>query len=189
MMTGMIARPEAPGAPLRYGPIAQVAHWLTFLLVASEFVLGLVMPDVHLGTTLVPLIAWHLALGGGVLLVLLLRLSWRLLHRPPLPPAECPPWQRRLALVTHFALYAVLIVVPLSGWASASARNWPVRAFGLIPFPVLLPYSSRIASALGNVHVYAIYFALLPLIALHTAAALYHRFVRRDSIFDRMLPG
>lgn len=185
----MSPAPEAPRAPLRYDPIAQAAHWLTVLLVAIEFAVGLVMPDVHLGTTLIPLIAWHLALGSGVLLVLLPRLFWRVLHRAPPPPVESPAWQRHLALTTHFALYAMLILVPLSGWTSASARNWPVRAFGLIPLPALVPYRSRIASALGDIHVYAIYLGLLPLIALHTAAALYHRFVRRDSILDRMLPG
>ncbi len=171
-----------------YDPVARAAHWLTVLLVIAEYLVGSIMPGVHWGTPLSTMIKWHLALGSTLLALVLFRIVWRLTHRPPPPPPELPAWQHRLAGLTHFALYAVLILMPLSGWASASARDWPVRVLGLIRLPALVPYRAQIGFRLGDVHANVIYWILLGLIALHVAAALYHRVVKRDSVLGRMLP-
>lgn len=100
-----------------------------------------------------------------------------------------PAWQERLAGITHFALYLTLILMPLAGWASASAHGYPVRAFGVLPLPALVPYRTRIGFKLGDVHADVLYWVLLVLIVLHIGAVLYHRWVRRDSVLSRMLPG
>ncbi len=173
--------------PSVYDPVARAAHWLTVLLVAVEYIVGSVMPSIHWGTPLGALIKWHLALGSSLLLIVLFRVVWRLTHRPP-PPPPMPAWQRHLAGVTHFLLYAALILMPLTGWASASARNWPVRAFGVLRLPALVPYRAHIGFRLGDVHADVIYWVLLGLITMHVGAALYHRVVKQDSILSRMLP-
>lgn len=170
-----------------YDPVARAAHWVTVLLVAAEYIVGSVMPSIHWGTPLGTLIKWHLALGSSLLLIVLFRIVWRLTHRPP-PPPPMPAWQRQLAGVTHFLLYAALILMPLTGWASASARDWPVRAFGVLRLPALVPYRAHIGFRLGDVHADVIYWILLGLITMHVGAALYHRFVKRDSVLSRMLP-
>lgn len=172
-----------------YDPVARATHWLTVLLVAAEYLVGSIMPGIHHGTPLGTMIRIHLALGSGILLLVLFRIFWRLTHRPPPPPSELPLWQERLSRITHLALYAMLILMPVTGWASASARGWPVRAFGLIPVPALLAKGTRIGFRLGGVHADIVYWILLALIAMHVAAALYHRLVRRDSVLSRMLPG
>lgn len=174
-------------APAVFDPVARAAHWLTVLLVAAEYVIGSIMPAIHWGTPLGTLIKWHLALGSSLLLLVLFRILWRLTHRPP-PPPPMPAWQRRVAAITHFLLYAALILMPLTGWASASARAWPVRAFGILRLPALVPYRAQIGFRLGDVHADVIYWILLGLITMHVGAALYHRFVKRDSVLDRMLP-
>lgn len=171
-----------------YDPVARAFHWLTVLLVTSEYIIGWTMPAVRWGTPLGALIRVHLAVGSSILIVVLLRVLWRLTHRPP-PLPDLPAWQRRLSALTHFAFYAVLILMPLTGWASASAREWPVRAFGFLPLPALVGPHAKIGFKLGDVHSDVLYWALLGLISLHVGAALYHRFIKRDSILSRMLPG
>ena len=171
-----------------YDSVARGLHWLTALLVLAEYIVGSVMPHVRLAPPFAFLVQVHLALGSGLLLVVLLRIVWRLKHRPP-PPPPSPAWQRRLAAATHFLLYLTLILMPLAGWASASAHGYPVRAFGILSLPALVPYRAHIGFILGMVHADVLYWILLALIAMHVGAALYHRFVKRDSVLNRMLPG
>jgi cytochrome b561 len=177
-----------PNSPAVYDPISRALHWLTVLLVAAEYVVGSVMPSIHHGTPLGTMIKIHLALGSGLLLLVVLRIVWRVTHRPPPAPPQ-PLWQQRLAGLTHVALYLTLILMPLAGWASASARGWPVRGFGVVPLPALVPQGKRIGFLLGDVHADVLYWILLGLIAVHVGAALYHRLVKRDSVLGRMLPG
>src|SRR5579863_8798372 len=87
-----------------YDAVARGLHWLTVLLVLAEYIVGSVMPGIHLRTPFVFSIRLHLALGSGLLLIVLVRLLWRLTHRPP-PAPHLPVWQRRIANGTHFALY------------------------------------------------------------------------------------
>jgi cytochrome b561 len=179
---------ERAASVTSYDPVARGLHWLTVLLVLTEYIVGSVMPGIHLGTPFVFSIRLHLALGSGLLLIVLVRLLWRLTHRPP-PSPMLPAWQKRIADATHFALYAALILMPLAGWASASAHGYPVRAFGILPLPSLVPYRARIGFRLGDLHANVIYWILLALIVLHVGAALYHRFVKSDAVLGRMLPG
>lgn len=176
----------AKAAPI-YDPVARIAHWLTVLLVAAQFVLGWTMPHIHRDTRPVGLIAWHLVVGSTLLVVVVFRLAWRLTHRPPPTPPGLPLWQRRTAAMTHAALYALLLLVPITGWASASARVWVVRAFGVLPLPQILPAHARIGFRLGDVHGDILAWALLVIVSLHVLAALYHRFVLRDTVLGRML--
>jgi cytochrome b561 len=99
-----------------------------------------------------------------------------------------PPWEQTLARAAHWLLYALLLVLPILGWAAASARNWTVRVFDLLTLPQLVPTDAKIGFTAGDIHV-ALSYVLLGLIGLHVAAALYHYFVRRDRVLQRMLPG
>lgn len=171
-----------------YDPVARVLHWLTVLLVAAEYTVGLSMSDIHRNTKVGTLIGVHLALGSGILVIVVLRIVWRLTHRPP-PAPPLRQWQRYVANGTHFALYAALILTPLTGWATASAHGWPVRAFGVIPMPPLVGHPPHLPPWFWEAHVFMVYWILLTLIGLHVCAALYHKFVKRDTVLSRMLPG
>lgn len=172
----------------RYDPIARTLHWLTVLLIVAEYAIGVTMPEIHRHTKVGTLIAVHLALGSGILLIVALRIAWRLTHRAP-PPPPLPGWQRYVAGCTHFALYAALLLTPLAGCATASAHGWPVRAFGVLPLPALLTHPRQLPPWFWGVHVFLVWWVLFNLIVLHVAAALYHRIIKRDSILGRMLPG
>lgn len=187
-MSTVAVAPERAAPVASYDPVARGLHWLTVWLVLAEYIVGSLMPHIRVGIPFVLSIRLHLALGSGLLLVVLVRILWRLTHRPP-PEPPLPAWQKGLARATHFALYLTLILMPLAGWASASAHGFAVHVFGILPLPALVPFRAHIGFRLGDVHADVLYWILLALIILHIGAALYHRFVRRDSVLSRMLPG
>jgi cytochrome b561 len=175
-------------APSSYSSSAKGFHWLIVALVLAQFVVSWLMPGIGRNTVPGPLINLHFSLGVLVIAVMAVRFVHRVSH--PVPPAmpEAPAWERRLAQAIHGLFYAILLIVPFLGWASASAHNLPVTFFGLFTLPALAPPKARWALLAGDLHTYAMW-TLLGIIALHAAAALYHYFVRRDGVLQRMLPA
>ncbi|MFM0140606.1 cytochrome b [Caballeronia grimmiae] len=167
-----------------YSPVARVLHWLIAGLIFAQFIIGWTMPDVHRDTLPTGEIAWHLSVGAAIVAVMVIRIAWRMTHPPE--PATLSPQLSLASNATHWLLYILLVAVPLAGWANASARGWMVNLFGIVPFPALAPKGSPVGMALGDIHS-VIAWVLVVLIALHIAAALFHRFVLRDSVLKRML--
>lgn len=172
-------------ATVRYDGIARFLHWLIVALVAAQFVLGWTMPDVHRDTKPVGLIAWHLVVGTALLAAMVCRVLWRATHRPPAVEIARP--LRIVSALTQFALYALLIVVPLLGWINASSRGWQVALFSAIPLPALSPAGSSFGHTMGDVHG-VLAWVLFALICLHVAGALLHLLVLRDRVTQRMAP-
>ena len=169
-----------------YNPFARALHWGIGLLIVVEFALAWLMPDVHRDTQPVGLIAWHIGVGTSILALMLLRLLWRAAAgAPALLPG--PTWQEHLAKLAHGLLYAGFVVLPLLGWANASSRGWTVHLAGLVGLPALAPEGARWAHELGDVHQLLAY-ALLGVIGLHVAGALYHAVLLRDQTMQRMWP-
>jgi cytochrome b561 len=163
-------------------------HWLVFALVVVQFVLGWTMPAIRRGMTPGRLINLHLSFGVLIMAVVLIRLVWRRTHPVATAAENIPPWEQTLARAAHRLLYGLLLVLPILGWAAASARNWTVRVFDLLTLPELVPTEAKIGFIAGDIHV-ALSYVLLGVIGLHAAAALYHYFVRRDRVLQRMFPG
>jgi cytochrome b561 len=95
---------------------------------------------------------------------------------------------RLAAHLSHYALYALMIGMPLLGWGMLSAAAYPVVLFGNIQLPPILPLSDTLHTALWNAHFYFA-FAFYALILMHLAAALFHALVRRDGVFQSMAGG
>ncbi|MFL9921793.1 cytochrome b [Paraburkholderia fungorum] len=168
-----------------YDAVARTLHWLTVLLVAMQFVIGWTMPDFHKDTQPVGLIAWHLGVGATLVAVMAIRVIWRLTHWPR--PDELPPLLSVVSRITHVLLYAALVLVPLLGWINASSRGWTVRLLGVVPYPALSEPGSTFGHEMGDVHG-ILAWVLFALIGLHVVAALFHRFVLKDHVLQRMLP-
>ena len=182
---GMGVRNVQASTRSAYDATARTLHWLTVLLIAMQFVIGWTMPDIHKGTQPVGLIAWHLGVGSTLLAVMVVRVMWRLTHKPT--PDDLPPVLSIVSRVTHFLLYAALLVVPLLGWINASSRGWTVRLLGVVPYPSLSTPGSTFGHAMGDVHG-ILAWVLFALIGLHVGAALFHRLVLKDHVLQRMLP-
>ncbi|RKT13913.1 cytochrome b561 [Paraburkholderia sp. RAU2J] len=168
-----------------YDAVARTLHWLTVLLVATQFVIGWTMPDVHKDTQPVNLIAWHLGVGATLVAVMVLRVFWRLTHWPT--PDQLPLPLSVVSRITHVLLYVALVLVPLLGWINASSRGWTVRLLGVVPYPALSEPGSAFGHEMGDVHG-ILAWVLFALIGLHVVAALFHRFVLKDHVLQRMLP-
>ena len=171
-----------------YDRVAKSLHWLIVALLIAQYIFAWTMP--HIGRT-VPksiLIDCHLWFGVAILLVAVVRLIWRIMHGEPVPEDGLPPWQVASARIMHWLLYVLLFVVPILGWINASWRNMPVTVFNLIELPKLIGTRAPGWSWTGDTHVLIAEYGLLVLAGLHIAAALYHYFVRRDGVLQRMLP-
>ena len=181
--------PEAADGTLTgYGGVAKSLHWLIVALVAAQFVVSWLMPEIGRNTQPGPLINLHFSLGAVILFVMALRLAHRL-HAPVAVSAiDSPRWERRTADALHRLFYFLLIAGPFLGWASASAHNLPATVFGLFTLPNLAAPRARWALTAGDIHKVAMW-TVLALIVLHVGAALYHHFVRRDRVLQRMLPA
>ncbi len=179
----------APLAPEHgYTPTAIALHWAVALLICAAFPLGLYMQDLPLSPQKLRLVSYHKWIGVTVFVLALVRLVWRLTHPAPPLPTSVPAWQRRAAAIAHAALYALMLAVPLSGWLMSSAKGVPTVWLGLIPLPDLIGKDEGLGQALRTVHA-ALNYALLALVLAHVGAALKHRFVDRDEVLARMLPG
>jgi cytochrome b561 len=177
-------RPIIPAA-VAYTRTAIALHWLAVVLIASGFALGTWMVDLPIAPQTLRVYAYHKWIGITVLLVTLARPRVAFCA----PRAACaglPVWQRRAAVVSHVALYALMIAIPVSGWFFSSASGVQVVYLGTRRAPNLVAKDDALAAVLKSVH-YTLNFALLVLVLVHAGAALRHHFVQRDSVLARML--
>ena len=182
-----LKRPTGPSADERpYDTVARTLHWLVFGLLAAQVTIGWTMPHIRPGVPQEGLVAWHLSVGALLMLVVLVRLAWRMAR--PASPAPMVRWERVLATLTHLLLYLLLIVIPVLGWAAAGFFGYTVRLFGFITLPALADHTMSWAHEAGDVHD-VLTNVLLGVVGLHVLAAFWHYFVRRDRVLQRMLPG
>ena len=176
----------------RYSHVAMALHWLLALALVAMFGLGVYMADLPFSPTRLKLYNWHKWAGISFLLLSVLRLVWRLTHRPPALPVAItkamPAWQNLAHHATHHLLYLLFFVVPLLGWAYSSAAGFPIVWFGVIALPDFVPADKALAELIKPLHELSA-LALMALAALHVAAALKHQWIDRDGLLLRMLPG
>ncbi len=171
----------------RWGGISQSLHWLVVALILATGLIGLLMGDMRASPTKVQVYALHKSLGLTILALATLRLLWRLYAGAPQAVPGTPRWQGRVASVTHWLLYALLLAIPLSGWAFNSAAGYPLQWFGLFNLPALVGRDAGLRVTARDLHE-ALFWGLVAVTLLHAAAALYHHAVLRDATLARMLP-
>jgi cytochrome b561 len=171
-----------------YTGTAKALHWTIVVLLIAQFIFAWSMPHIGRDTPVTTIISLHFTFGVIILAVAIVRLAWRATHGEPAPLDGILPWQVQSARVVHWLLYLLLFVIPLLGWINASYRGMPIVMFGL-ELPTLVAKRAPGWGWTGDVHGLLANYALLALVALHVTAALYHYFVRRDGVLQRMLPG
>ena len=170
----------------RFTLLQRILHWLMAVAVLAMLFIGVGMVST-VAPKYLPMIGIHESLGVTILVLALLRLAVRLRDGAPPLPADLPEPMRLAAHLSHYALYALMIGMPLIGWAMLSAAVYPVVAFGGVRLPAILPQSDFLHTLLWNAHHY-LAFAFFALILMHVAAALFHLLVRRDGVFEAMAP-
>ncbi len=180
-------RTRSAGTPGEWSGTSKLLHWIVVALVLAMAWLGLTMGDLPNGPDKVATYALHKSIGITVLAVVALRLGWRLLAGAPAPVAGTPRWQARIATITHWALYALLLAIPLSGWVLNSAAGFPLQWFGLAEVPAIAAQDQDLRERAEDVHE-LLFWALASLALLHAAAAVYHHLFVGDATLARMLP-
>lgn len=172
----------------RYTRTAMLLHWLMALLIFGLLPLGLYMADLPLSPQKLKLYSYHKWAGITVLLLVLLRILWRITHRPPPMPDSQPTWQQLAAHTGHAVLYALMLAAPLSGWLMSSALGFTTVWFGVLPLPDLIGKDKELGELLKLVHRYCNYSFILVIIG-HILAAFKHQWLDRDQTLNRMLPS
>ncbi|WP_395945643.1 cytochrome b/b6 domain-containing protein [Brevundimonas sp.] len=191
----------------RYSAVAIALHWVIALCILSMIPMGWWMtaaierPDSQALAYRVFQI--HKSIGFLILALTVVRIVWRLTHRPPALPAGMKRWEAFAANTTHVAFYVLMLALPLTGWLYVSA-GWAVaqdRAlevatswFGLFPIPHLpgvsdLAAGVKRALAFQAMEAHAVMaWGAVVLVALHVGAALKHQFLDRDGVLAHMVP-
>lgn len=162
-----------------------ILHWLTVLCVCTAAALILIRDEIDSRVVRQWLLEGHRHFGLFVLILFFVRVALRF-RLGKLPSEVKSRFVRFAAASTHIALYALLITLPLLGWATSNAQDKPVHLFGLT-LPALVKADDDLADQLQAWHVDAAW-ALLGLVLLHIGAALWHHFVMRDGTLRAMLP-
>jgi cytochrome b561 len=193
----------------RYGSVAMTLHWVIALAIMFMFALGLYMVDLPNVDPNNPnaiaekfaLFQLHKSIGLTILGASVLRLLWRLVNVVPELPAHMGAFERFAAHATHILFYALMIVVPVLGWmmVSASPLEIPTLYFNdinlIVPhlpvmeWPVVRDLGDAKAAedVLKEAHELMAY-AMMGLLALHIAAAMYHALIKNDTVLSRMVP-
>jgi cytochrome b561 len=180
---------DQPAAAARYSKVAAWLHWLIGLGVIANILIAELTED-FAKPERYQWMGLHMAIGITILLLTLVRIYWRLTHRPPPQPMGLPGWQVAIGKTVHFIFYLLLIGLPLGGWLWMSARAEPVvvSMFGLFDWPVLPVGENK---ALGDVLHEGHELGgkvMIVLVLLHFAGALKHQFVDRTRYIGRMNP-
>lgn len=182
----------------RYTKTAMVFHWLVGLLIIANVALAWLWPTVA-DEQVRPLIDTHKSIGITVLGLAVMRLIWRLTHRPPAFFAGYHRWERTVSHAVHGLLYCIIFAMPLTGWIMDSAwkdaATHPMFLFGLFEWPRITVFQhidpalrDQLHDGFGAAHAWIAY-ALYALFALHVAGALKHQLLDRDPELQRMWPA
>jgi len=182
----------------RYSIIAIGLHWLIAIMIIGQLAGGMLMVNlsVEQGALKFELFQWHKSFGVTIFILSVVRLLWRLTHKPPGLPNNMNRFEVFAANFTHLAFYGFMLTIPLIGWAVVSvspyAASVPTYLFGVIPWPHL-PFFEHVAereeitTLLADAHKF-MGWAMIALLILHIGAALKHHFINGDNVLSRMLP-
>jgi cytochrome b561 len=182
-MNENIAAPTPPGR-WRYAAPAIVLHWTLAVMIASMLGVGWYMMSIEDDPGSEWYFDLHKSFGIVVFALVLLRIVWRLSHKPAPLPQSVPGWEVKSSILAQRALYACMFLMPVLGFIGASYSKEGVRFFGL-QLPALAVPNHDLAERFFGLHS-ALAWVLVALVALHAAAGLKHLLVDKDGVFQRM---
>ena len=179
----------------RYTGLAITLHWLVAIGIIVNVALALTW-DFYPEDSVRPAINLHKSIGITVLGLAIMRLLWRLTHKPPALPTGYAKWEVQLSHVTHILLYLIIFAMPITGWMHDSAWKAadanPLVLFGVIPFPRIAyimnldPVTKeQMHDLFGGFHE-AVGYAIYVLVGLHILGALKHQYLDKQRELQRM---
>jgi cytochrome b561 len=169
----------------KYTRVAIVLHWLLALALIAQIALGFWMGEVPKDPPGIRAQWFNLHKSIGLLLagLIVVRLAWRLTHRPPQLPSAFSAVQQKLTHLGHGALYILMLVVPVSGFVGSSFTQYPIKFFGLA-LPRLWDASPELKDLFAEIHETTV-FMFIALVVGHIAVAMWHA-IAKDGVMQRM---
>ena len=168
--------------------VQRAFHWTMAAIVITAILIGLYYSFQAPGTPARRyLLEWHKSLGMTALVLIVLRIAYRL-------ATTAPPYVERLGPLTHvgasgahLALYGLMLFMPSTGYWFSAEGGYSLPFFRLVQWPRLLPVDKAATRTPEMLHGYGAY-AIYAVVTLHIAAVIWHRWVRRDTVLARMWP-
>jgi cytochrome b561 len=147
--------------------------------------LGLYMTRIPVSIEKLRYYGWHKEFGILILMLVMLRIVWRIGNITPLLPAGTPLWEKLAAHAVHWAFYGFMFALPITGWIFSSAAGFPPSFFGLFTLPNLVAQNHDLQHLFAEIHKWLGY-ALIATFLAHVGAALKHHFINKDKILKRI---
>jgi cytochrome b561 len=173
--------------PANYDPVLKTIHWLTLAMIAGVFAAAWIAHSGLAGEWFRAVLDIHRSLGLSLMGLTVFRLAWRRCAAIPKLPADLHPLQKLAARTTEALLYVLLLVQPVVGLLQTNARGQQVDFFFAGHLPAVIGADRGLVRLLHDLHALTAK-ALLIVIGMHAAAALFHHFIRRDDVLNAMLP-
>jgi cytochrome b561 len=170
-----------------YPATSKLLHWLIAACVLTTAPVAIAMGRVAQGPTQDSLYNLHKSLGVLIFVLMMLRVINRFAVGAPIADPNIEPWQKILSAVVHSSIYVLLVAMPIAGYTANSAFGAPTPFFGLFNLPPIVGKNEALSTQLFTIHRFAGWL-LIALVLMHVGAALFHTFVRRDNVINRMLP-
>lgn len=169
----------------RFGIVAILLHWIMAALIIGLLIIGLYMVDLPISAQKLKFYGWHKECGLLVLMLAVVRLTWRLRNITP-TLADLPRWEALAARIVHGIFYFFMFVQPITGWLITSSAGIPASFFGLFTVPTLVSANAVHQALFTEIHQWSAY-ALIGVFCLHVGGALKHYVIDKDHILQRML--
>lgn len=170
-----------------YGFVSKNFHWIMAAIILFNFTLGYFMGDLDKGPLRFFIFNLHKSLGILIIILIILRLFWRLINLVPTPLSQSY-LLNKLSKFVHYSFYFILLVVTFSGWTYSSARGGPINVFGLFSVPALVEKNEEIGKIARNIHANSVY-VFITFVGIHILASLYHHYFLKDKTIKRMWFG
>ena len=173
-----------------WGSIARALHWGLAVPILGMFAYGLWMKSLPVRDDRVYHYAIHASFGISILVLMVMRVVWRIMNPTPRPPAGAQKWEITAGYFGHLGLYLAVFGTLVAGWFLAGSGKAALNyyLFGVVAMPNMLSVNSPYHEFLGQAHEYLAY-GVMALVAVHTAAAIWHQRVKRDGVLARMTSG
>jgi cytochrome b561/polyisoprenoid-binding protein YceI len=171
-----------------WGAVSKTLHWLTLILILAAVTMGWVAELWPVSLAKINLFVSHKSIGISILVLVIIRLGWKVSNPVPGSASGISEANNRLAHVGHWALYGILLAMPLSGWILNSAANFPFKWLGLVAVPNLVEPNEVLQGQAEGLH-FVLFLVLTAMVVGHAAAAIWHHVSHKSDLLVRMLPS
>jgi cytochrome b561 len=167
----------------QFAILSRILHWLMAVMLLAMLFIGVSMVA-SLGNYN-ELVSIHRPLGIMILILVVIRLLTRIFTTWPPFPSSMSQLERRVATASEILLYTLMFALPLVGWGMLSAANYPIVMFGPVHLPPILPVNPTLYAVLRETHTILAFLLFVTFLA-HLSAVLFHTFIIRDGLLNRM---